>query len=89
MDYQLSLGSVVVSTQGRDEGRLYLVSENIDKDYVLVVDGDIRKFANPKKKRIKHLKAMGEVCDTIADKLKTQKKVFDAEVYSALKTIIK
>lgn len=89
MDYQLSLGSVVVSTQGRDEGRLYLVSENIDKDYVLVVDGDIRKFANPKKKRIKHLKATGEVCDTIADKLKTQKKVFDAEVYSALKTIIK
>ena len=85
MDYQLNLGSVVVSTQGRDAGRVYMISAIIDKDFVLVVDGDIRKFTNPKKKRIKHLKPTGVTCDNIASKIASEKKVFDAEVYSALK----
>lgn len=85
MDYQLNLGSVVVSTQGRDAGRVYMISAIVDKDYVLVVDGDIRKFTNPKKKRIKHLKPTGAICENIATKLASDKKVFDAEVYSALK----
>ena len=86
MDCQLNLGSVVVSTQGRDAGRIYLISQVQDKDYVFVVDGDIRKFTNPKKKRIKHLKYAGATLEAIAEKLATQKKVFDAEIYSALKS---
>lgn len=87
MNSQIDLGSVVVSIQGRDLGRIYMVSNIIDKDFCMVVDGNIRKFNNPKKKRIKHLKDTTKTCDTIANKLKNQKKVFDAEVYSALKNI--
>ena len=49
-------GRVVISKCGRDEGRLFLVTGEIDEDFVLIADGDTRKVAKQKKKRRKHLK---------------------------------
>lgn len=49
-------GRVVISKCGRDEGRLFLVTGEIDEDFVLIADGDTRKIAKQKKKRRKHLK---------------------------------
>ena len=49
-------GRVVLSTQGRDEGRYFIVLEVIDENFVLMADGLTRKLAHPKKKKIKHLR---------------------------------
>ena len=49
-------GRVVLSTQGRDEGRYFIVLEVIDESFVLMADGLTRKLAHPKKKKIKHLR---------------------------------
>ena len=49
-------GRVVISKCGRDEGRRFLVTAEIDEDFVLIADGDTRKLAKQKKKRRKHLK---------------------------------
>lgn len=49
-------GRVVLSTQGRDEGRYFIVLEVIDKNFVLMADGLTRKIDHPKKKKIKHLR---------------------------------
>lgn len=49
-------GRVVISKCGRDEGRIFLVTGEIDEDFVLIADGDSRKIAKQKKKRRKHLK---------------------------------
>ena len=49
-------GRVVLSTQGRDEGRYFIVLEVIDENFVLMADGLTRKLANPKKKKVKHLR---------------------------------
>ena len=49
-------GRVVLSTQGRDEGRYFIVLEVIDENYVLMADGLTRKIAHPKKKKVKHLR---------------------------------
>ena len=49
-------GRVVLSTQGRDEGRYFIVLEVIDEDFVLMADGLTRKIDHPKKKKIKHLR---------------------------------
>ena len=49
-------GRVVLSTQGRDEGRYFVVLEVIDENFVLMADGLTRKIDHPKKKKIKHLR---------------------------------
>ena len=49
-------GRVVLSTQGRDEGRYFIVLEVIDESFVLMADGLTRKLDHPKQKKIKHLR---------------------------------
>ena len=49
-------GRVVLSTQGRDAGRYFIVLEVIDEHFVLMADGLTRKLDHPKKKKIKHLR---------------------------------
>ena len=51
-------GRVVISTQGHDEGRWYAILSVLDERMVLLVDGDTRKLAKPKKKQVKHLRAL-------------------------------
>ena len=51
-------GRVVISTQGHDEGRWYAILSVLDERMVTLVDGDIRKLAKPKKKQVKHLRAL-------------------------------
>ena len=51
-------GRVVISTQGHDAGRWYAVVSVLDDRNVLLCDGETRKLAKPKKKQVKHLKAL-------------------------------
>lgn len=52
----VEIGRVVISKCGRDEGRLFLVTGEIDEDFVLIADGETHMIAKQKKKRRKHLK---------------------------------
>ena len=82
----MEIGSVVYSRQGRDAGRVYLVVSAADKEgYVMVVDGEVRTLARPKKKNSKHLRYKGEYLEALAAKLKDGKQVFDSEIKSALR----
>lgn len=51
-------GRVVISTQGHDAGRWYAVLRVLDERNVLLCDGDTRKLMKPKKKQVKHLRAL-------------------------------
>ncbi len=81
----ISIGEIVFSRAGRDEGRYYLVSEIVDDNYVKIVDGDVRRLAKAKLKKIKHLKPTGEVIENIAAKFVNGTRVYDAEIFSALR----
>lgn len=81
------IGHLVHSTQGRDNGKAYLVWQVIDENFVLLVDGDARKIANPKKKRIKHIEISSIVLENIKNKILNNLKVFDAEIYSNIKKV--
>ncbi len=85
MERPITVGSIVYSRAGRDEGRYYMVYEILDGSYVTIVDGDVRKLEKPKKKKIKHLKNTGEVLDNIAGKIITSARIYDAEIFSALR----
>ena len=47
-------GRVVLSRQGRDEGRYCVILEVVDEQFVMMADGLTRKLAHPKKKKLKH-----------------------------------
>ena len=51
-------GRVVISTQGHDAGRWYAVISVLNEREMLLVDGETRKLAKPKKKQVKHLRAL-------------------------------
>ena len=55
MERPITVGSIVYSRAGRDEGRYYMVTAILDDSYVTIADGSVRKLAKPKKKKIKHL----------------------------------
>ncbi|MGI6522772.1 MAG: RNA-binding protein [Christensenellales bacterium] len=81
----IELGSVVFSRAGRDAGRFFIVIEIVDDNYVMIADGDIRRLSKPKKKKIKHLKATGDINQKIKEKLLEKKIIYDAEIYSIIR----
>lgn len=85
-DNDLAIGSVVLSTKGRDKGT-YFVVVGVDSknNYVYLSDGGARKLNAPKKKNVNHVSYSGTTLDAIALKLESDKKVFDSEVKSALR----
>ena len=84
---QLMLGQLARSTAGRDKGRLMVVIDIIDDEYVYVADGDLRRVENPKKKKIKHLQLMNKRLDVVAEKRNNRRKIYNDEIRKALKEI--
>ena len=78
-------GGVCKSTQGRDKDRYYLIKSVNADGSVMVVDGNFKKLAAPKRKNLKHLYLLPERAEAIAEKFAAGTLVFDTEVYSALK----
>ncbi|NLC02904.1 MAG: hypothetical protein GX947_10010 [Tissierellia bacterium] len=63
----IAIGQVVKSKAGRDKDRIFLVLHIIDHENVFIVDGDLRKLENPKKKKIKHLIVYKKVIEELQD----------------------
>jgi ribosomal protein L14E/L6E/L27E len=80
----ITVGQVVKSRAGRDKGNIFLVLEIVDEDHVLIVDGDLRKLDNPKKKKIKHLTVYNTVLPELKYKLDNDMKVNNAYIRKLL-----
>ena len=65
----LSVGQVVRSTSGREQGRLFFVVKIIDSEYVLIADGKKRKLDRPKLKKVKHLKLYEVFNDEVKNRI--------------------
>ena len=83
--YPIKVGSVVISKMGHDEGRSYITCEEVDEDFVLVVNGKHRGMENPKKKRRKHLKTTGLFIQEVADRIAAGLPIENHELRSWLK----
>ncbi len=84
---ELAVGYVVYSKAGRDVERRYVVKEVLSNGYVMLVDGEIRKLGNPKKKNVQHCRYKGEQLEVLADKFNNGKEVFDSEIRKALRLV--
>lgn len=79
----ISLGQVVESITGRDYQKLYVVV-GIQNRNVFVSDGRNKPVRNPKKKNIRHVRALNRVSSLVADKLNENLKVTDEEIRGVL-----
>ena len=61
----VTIGSAVYSRAGRDKGGLFMVL-GVKDGYAYLADGDRRRAANPKKKKLKHLNRTNFVSEDIA-----------------------
>ena len=76
----ITVGQVVMSKAGRDKGRIFLVHDIIDGDYVSIIDGSLRILDNPKKKKIKHLIVYNTILSELKDKIENNVNVNDAYI---------
>jgi large subunit ribosomal protein L14e len=83
----VTLGQIVHSKAGRDKGKYFIVVNIIDNDYVMVVDGKLRKIDNPKKKKVKHLVLHNFVSEDILTSIRENKHITDAELRKSLQSI--
>jgi len=74
----LDIGQIVKSKSGRDQGRLFIVIAKIDAEYVLIVDGSLRRIDKPKKKKIKHLAKVNAVSNEIREAILNNNKINNA-----------
>jgi large subunit ribosomal protein L14e len=87
MENSLEIGRVVMSKAGRDRGRYFVVVEKLDENYVMIVDGDLRKIDKAKKKKYKHLKAKKELISSIQAKILSGEPVLDSEIRRSLEAL--
>jgi ribosomal protein L14E/L6E/L27E len=81
------LGQIVHSKAGRDKGRYFIVVSIVDANYVLVVDGDLRKISNPKRKKIKHLVFHDKVANEIQTDLEQNNELIDSQFKKCLQSM--
>lgn len=86
-DGDISMGQVVKSTKGRDKGRFFIVIGKIDKEHLLIVDGDIRKIDKPKKKKIKHLVKLDIISQEAKERILNNKKINNAFIRRELEKL--
>lgn len=83
----IALGQIVHSKAGRDKDKYFIVVGIIDDNYVLIADGDLRKFKNPKKKKIKHLVLHELLAEDVGKKLQENKIISDADLRRNLQSL--
>ncbi|MCL2569365.1 MAG: KOW domain-containing RNA-binding protein [Oscillospiraceae bacterium] len=76
-------GDLVLSLNGRDQGKALFVAE-VDDLYVVLVDGKSRKLEHPKRKKIRHCKFLAREASRVAEKLRTGERVTNVDVRRAL-----
>jgi len=78
-----ALGSVVISTQGHDDGQFYVVVGENERG-ILVCDGKFKFLKKPKLKNPAHLRSTPYIDNEIATKLANGLKINDQMIYHAI-----
>lgn len=83
----LSLGQLVRSKQGRDQGEFYLVYA-VEGDFIWLVDGRKRTVEKPKKKNRRHLQHINKVAADLADMLINGQPATNEDIRKAMSVLL-
>ncbi len=76
---EISKSDIILSTAGRDQGKLFYVIET-DGVYVFLANGKERKLERPKRKKLKHVRKIPRAESRVARKLRSGEKVLNSEL---------
>lgn len=83
MNNKYSLGQIVFSKCGRDQGKPFIIV-SIEEEYVYLVDGSLRKVDNPKLKKKKHIQLTLTINEWIKQKIIEENRLTNSDVRRAL-----
>ncbi|BEP30104.1 KOW domain-containing RNA-binding protein [Helicovermis profundi] len=87
MAKDIEIGQFVRAIAGRDKEKVFITIDKIGVDYLLLVDGDLRKIESPKKKKVKHVSKLDFISIDIVKKLKEGKKVTNLMIRKEIEKI--
>jgi len=77
---EIEKGHIVKALAGREKGRIFVVIEDPQGDFLLLADGKSRKLESPKKKKIKHTVFIDENDTRVGFKIRSGQKVTNADI---------
>jgi large subunit ribosomal protein L14e len=80
LEYMPEIGRVVKVLRGKDEGSYAVIIGTVDERFVLIVDGDKRRFDQPKKKNVLHLQMQPVVSHEVTDSMRETGRVTNAKL---------
>lgn len=82
------IGEVVRITKGREAGQYAVVIKVIDDRFVLLADGEKRKYDQPKKKNLHHMEMMGYISPEIQSSLLETSRVTNGRLRFAISKFV-
>ena len=79
----VTIGDIVQPICGRDKFQPFVVIK-IEGDYAFLSNGKNRTIANPKAKKLKHIRLTSIKIETVKDKLQKGQRVLDSEIRKAI-----
>jgi len=77
---EAKIGQIVRVTQGRDAGQYAVIIEILDHRYVLLADGEKRKYHCPKKKNLQHVELIDYISPEIKNSLRETGRVTNGKL---------
>ncbi|QHT63340.1 hypothetical protein GXP70_27565 [Paenibacillus lycopersici] len=88
MEYKPEVGRIVKVLRGKDEGSFAVIVQVMDDRFVLVADGDKRRFDQSKKKNVLHLLMQPEVSREVVDSMLETGRVTNAKLRYAIQKAV-
>ncbi|WP_435922597.1 hypothetical protein [Paenibacillus sp. DYY-L-2] len=82
------IGQVVKTLKGRDAGSVYVIVGIVDEKFVLIADGDKRKFDQPKRKNIQHLALQPMISSEVVHSLQETGRVTNGKLRFAVNAFL-
>lgn len=78
------VGQFVIVSSGRDAGQYGIIVKLLDEKFILLADGNKRKFDHPKKKNIHHLRLFDQVSPEVQNSIVETGRVTNGKLRFAL-----
>lgn len=82
------IGQIVRIMQGREAGQYAIVMNILDNRYVLLADGEKRKYDRPKKKNLNHIEAIEYISPEVQSSLLETGRVTNGKLRFAIEKYI-
>ena len=82
------IGQIAQILRGRDAGQYAVIVGIVDSKFVLLADGDKRKFDQPKKKNLIHLQLLSEISAEVVNSLDESGRVTNGKLRFAISKFI-